>query len=415
MEMPMVSRKKPPSLLRPSRRASRSGMVCGVGARVRLQWAILLFVVAFAALSLANPATSTAREPLKIGFVLGLTGPGAPDESDIWDGALLAVEEINASGDEALPHIDMTAFDTQNQPIMARSAAKEAVASGAHLLLAPSYSSQALEVARVAMESGIPLISVIATHPDIVATGDYIFRVCFDDNDQARTMAAFARHDLGAATAAVLTDLTSAYSMAMSDVFRERFTALGGRVVQEIEYKMRQRDFGEVARQAAQAHAEVLFMPGYWVDTPALLKALQDERVESIPLGGDGWGSSRFEELRGAYPRRGYYTDHWAPFMKDAASQQFTQAYARRFGRLPVAGAALAYDAVQAAARSTVMAGSTQLAALRQALASLHDFPAVTGAIHFNAQGETQKSVHIMELRDGKADLVKTVDAEGPN
>jgi len=408
----MVSRKTPPCLIRPLRRVSRDHIAVGAG--LRLKSAILLFAWALAALSFADPAVSLARQSLQIGFVIGLTGPGAPEESDIWDGALLAVEEINASGDDTLPHIDMTAFDTQNLPIAARAAAKDAVASGAHLLFAPSYSSQALEVARVATESRTPLISVIATHPGIVATGDAIFRVCFDDNDQARTMAAFARHDLGAATAAVLTDLTSAYSMAMTAAFRERFTALGGRVAAEIEYKMRQRDFGEVARQAAQTHAEVLFMPGYWVDTSALLKTLQDERVESIPLGGDGWGSSRFEELRGAYPRRGYYTDHWAPFMRDATSQRFTQAYARRFGRLPVAGAALAYDAVQVAARAAAKAGSLQPEALRQALANLHDYPGVTGNINFLAQGAVQKSVHIMELIDGKAGLVKTVNPDAP-
>lgn len=379
------------------------------------RWAaFFLGLAALAALCLLHhPAW--ARQTLRIGFVIGLTGPGAPDDSDIWKGALLAVEEINAGADETLPRIEMTSHDTQNQPILAKAAAKQAVAAGAQVLLAPSYSSQALEAARVAQEHGIPIISVIATHPDITAVGDFTFRVCFNDHDQALVMADFARTDLGARTAVILTDLTSAYSLAMTSAFRDRFTSLGGQVLAEIEYKMRQHDFADVAGQAAAARADVMFMPGYWLDSAALLKDLQASGLASVLLAGDGWGSTRFADLRGELPVRGYYTDHWAPFMDDEASRRFTQDYSRRFGRMPVAGAALAYDAVRVAALAASRAGTTRPDDLRRAIAGIRDFPGITGTMSFSASGETQKSVHVMELSHGRAGLFKTVAPEGKN
>ncbi|NMC49468.1 MAG: ABC transporter substrate-binding protein, partial [Desulfovibrio sp.] len=263
--------------------------------------------------------------------------------------------------------------------------------------------------ARAAQALGVPLISIIATHPDIAAVGDRIFSVCFDDHAQAGTMAAFAHATLGARTAVILTDLNSAYGLAMTTAFRERFTALGGRILAEIPYKMRQRDFDDQLRQVAQVQAEVLFMPGYWVDGAPMVKRLAAFEISSVPLAGDGWGSGEFETRRGEYPRHGYYTDHWASFMEDEASKRFTRDYTNRFKRPPVAGSALAYDAVRVAALAAKRAGSTRPEDLTHALASVRNFPGITGSITFNAGGKAQKDIHIMEIVGGKSRLLKTV------
>jgi len=360
----------------------------------------------------ASYMVAHAQTVLHIGFVIGLTGPGSPEESDIWNGALLAVEEINAAEPDGL-RIVMTAHDTRNTPITAKSAAKEAIAAGAAILFAPSYSSQALEVAKVAQDSGIPIISVIATHPDITEVGDHVFRVCFDDNAQAAVMAAFARQDLAAKTAAILTDVTSAYALAMSDAFRKRFLELGGTVVAEIEYKMRQRQFDAVVEEAARSGADVVFMPGYWLDASMMIKLMHEAGLTAIPLAGDGWGSSRFQDLRGDLPRRAYYTDHWDPGMTDARSQRFIAAYAGRFNRRPVAGSALAYDAVHVAAKAAGTAGILSPEALSKALSDMRDVPGVTGALAFSPGGGITKSVHIMEIRNGKSGLLRTVSPDG--
>ncbi len=376
----------------------------------RWRRAAVFFLLAMG-IAFASPGQGRAQDVMRIGFVIGLTGPGAPDDSDIWNGALLAVEEIQAEASDG-PRIALTAFDTRNTPITAKAAAKEAIAAGSAILLAPSYSSQALEAARTAQEHGIPIISVIATHPDIAAVGDYVFQVCFDDNAQARAMAAFARQELAAASAAILTDVTSAYALAMAEAFRTRFVALGGTVVSEIDYKMRQRRFDDVVSQAALAHADVLFMPGYWLDASAMIKLMHEKGLTAIPLAGDGWGSSRFASLRGDLPVRGYYTDHWDSFMPDEASRRFTAAYAARFGRPPVAGSALAYDAVRMAAKAADLARSVRPDALRATLAAMRDFPGVTGTLRLTEDGGIRKDVHIMEIRNGRASLLRTIQPE---
>jgi branched-chain amino acid transport system substrate-binding protein len=323
-------------------------------------WRVLAALALAGMLLAPHHNAAQAAEPLRIGFVIGLSGPVAPEVSDIQLGAVLAVEEHNAAnGPDGVP-IVLTFHDTQNSPIGAKVAAEQAVYAGAAMLLAPAYSSQALEAARAAQALGVPLVSVIATHPDIAAVGDRIFSVCFDDHDQAGTMAAFAHATLGARTAAILIDLNSAYGLAMTTAFRDRFAALGGRIVAEIPYKMRQRDFDDQLRQVAPGpgrgpvHARIL---GHGAP---MVKRLAEFGITSIPLAGDGWGSSQFEARRGQYPRHAYYTDHWAPFMTDETSKRFTRDYTQRFGYPPVAGSALAYDAVRVAALAAKRAGSTR-------------------------------------------------------
>ncbi|MEF3697190.1 ABC transporter substrate-binding protein [Desulfolutivibrio sp.] len=401
-----------PTGLPPPRIGPRHGALRRASGAIFPLWRhVAAFFLLLWATPLAFPVPGLADITLPIGFVIGLTGPGAPDDSDIWDGALLAVEEINAAAPGGL-HIVMTAHDTRGTPIMAKSATKQAIAAGAAILLAPSYSSQALEAAKVAQGAGIPIISVIATHPGITAVGDKVFRICFDDNDQADVMATFARRDLAAATAVILTDVTSAYALAMADAFRKRFLDLGGRVMAEIEYKMQQRHFDEVVKQAARAKADVLFMPGYWLDASIMIKQMHGEGLGAIPLAGDGWGSSQFENLRGELPRRGYYTDHWAAFMTDEISRRFSTAYAARFGRQPVAGSALAYDAVHMAALAAMTVGHAQPQALALALANMRDVQGVTGVLTFVPEGTIKKSVHIMKIQNGKASLLRTVIPE---
>jgi branched-chain amino acid transport system substrate-binding protein len=297
-------------------------------------WRVLAALALAGMLLAPHHNAAQAAEPLRIGFVIGLSGPVAPEVSDIQLGAVLAVEEHNAAnGPDGVP-IVLTFHDTQNSPIGAKVAAEQAVYAAAAMLLAPAYSSQALEAARAPRPSASRLSRSSPTHPDIAAVGDRIFSVCFDDHDRPGPWPPSRTPTLGARTAAILIDLNSAYGLAMTTAFRDRFAALGGRIVAEIPYKMRQRDFDDQLRQVAQAQAEVLFMPGYWVDGAPMVKRLAEFGITSIPLAGDGWGSSQFEARRGQYPRHCLLHGPLGPFHDGRNLETFHQGLHATF-RLP--------------------------------------------------------------------------------
>ena len=81
----------------------------------------------------------------------------------------------------------------------------------------------------IAQSYRIPMVSPSSTNVEVTKKGDYIFRVCFTDAAQGRALAAFARRNLSAATAAMLVDSRSDYSVGLAEAFARDFATAGGR------------------------------------------------------------------------------------------------------------------------------------------------------------------------------------------
>ena len=363
-------------------------------------WSLLIFVLLCAGAAHGDNA-------IPIGAIYALTGPAAAGNASSLEGAHLAVAELNQRGGVLGRRIQLQVFDNRSTPIGSYVAAREAAEAGVAAIIGPAWSTHALPVAKVAQADGIPMISDFSTNPGVTAIGDFIFRVCFTDQFQGHAMARFAREDLGAATAVILINLTSDYSVDLAGIIQKNFQQLGGRVIARIEYKPNQPSFAPVVEQAETADADVMFFSGH-DESALIIRAAQGHPIRSIPVGGDGWSVESFFEKGGDQLPRGYYCSHWARDMASQASQAFLSKYGNNT-TLDV-GTALAYDAVMLLADAIHRAGRVDRQKIRDALAGTRSFPGVTGRISFDKQGDPMKSVVIMQIRDGKPFYLKTMD-----
>jgi branched-chain amino acid transport system substrate-binding protein len=271
----------------------------------------------------------------------------------------------------------------------------------------PDWSSHSLAVARVAQDAGIPMISSLSTNPDVTKIGDYIFRICFTDDFQGKVIARFARYDLKASTAVLFVDVTSDYSLKLSEIFRQDFEKLGGRVLVELEYKLKQLQFDEEIKKAVKAAADLIFIPGH--DESALIaKKLQDAGTSSIFMGGDGWSTAVFFKKGGAELKRGYYSTHWSAHLDTDQSRAFVKKY-KIDSADPDDNVALGYDAMMLLADAIKRAGSVDRKRIRDAIADTRSFKGVTGAIRFNENGDPIKSAVLMEIINGQPHYLKTL------
>jgi branched-chain amino acid transport system substrate-binding protein len=86
--------------------------------------------------------------------------------------------------------------------------------------------------------------------------------------------------------------------------------------------------------------------------------------------------------------------------------KKFVADYQAKYGVLPDAGAATAYDAARLLFAAFQRAKSTQSAAVRNALAATKDFPGVTGRITIDAQRNAQVPVYLLRIdKNGKFSL----------
>ena len=348
-----------------------------------------------------------AEEAIDIAAIYALTGPAAEANAYALRGVGYAVDEVNKQDGVSGKKINLFMLDNQSTPIGSTLAAKQAAAAKVVAIVGPDWSSHSLAVARVAQDAGIPMISSLSTNPDVTKIGDYIFRVCFTDDFQGKVIARFARYDLKASTAVIFVDVTSDYSLKLSEIFRQDFEQLGGRVLLELEYKLKQLQFGEEIEKAAKAAADLIFIPGH-DESGLIAKKLQDAGTSSIFMGGDGWSTAVFLKKGGSELKRGYYSTHWSAHLDTEQSRAFVKKY-KIDSKDPDDNVALGYDAMMLLADAIKRAGTVDRKRIRDAIANTQSFKGVTGAIRFNENGDPIKSAVLMEIMNGQPHYLKTL------
>jgi branched-chain amino acid transport system substrate-binding protein len=358
----------------------------------------LVMILSCLGILLLSTGMTFAVEPIKIGAIFALSGKAKNSNQPAILGVQLAIEEINRGGDVLGTQLELLLFDNESTPIGSHLAAEKAADAGVAGIIGASWSSHSLAIAKVAQERKIPMISPVSTIPSLTAIGDYIFRVCYTDTLQGVILAQFAARELQAKSALVFVDISSDFCINIAQIFKTHFTALGGIVSREIEYKTGQSDYSPQIRQALGENTDIVFLTGY--DESGFIAAkLQEAGIKAIPIGGDGWDAESFFTLGGNKIRQGYYISHWSPEHEDPLSQGFLAKYGTP-GEIK-APTALAYDAVNILVAAIRLAESQEHEAIRQSLTALRGFKGVTGEIAFDAQGDAVKGACILEIRDG--------------
>jgi branched-chain amino acid transport system substrate-binding protein len=355
------------------------------------------------------PSIASAQRRIQIATILASSGPAAAADAPSLQGVRWAVSEINAAGGVLGRPLEVIAFDTRSTPIGAKVAAEQAAASFALAIIGPGFSSQALAAARVAQAKSIAMISNTATIPALTRMGNYIFRVCFSDDQQARVMGQFAYQTLNYRNVVTMVDISSDYSLGLVEMFEEAFLQQGGIILSRTRYKARQSNFRNIVKRAKRANPDAVFIGGHDESARIIIEA-DHYGLEAVPLGGDGWDTASFYHLGGKNIRHGYYTTHWHEAVDTETSKKFVARY--RTDDILLAPTALSYDAVKLLAESIERAGSTDRSAIRDALANTRQFKGVTGTLSFNKYGDPIKTIILIKISDGHPYFLKQVRPE---
>lgn len=357
-----------------------------------------------------SPAVA-ADDTIKIGEFASLTGKEATYGQAAHKGTLLAIEEINAAGGVLGKKLELIFEDDQSKPGEAATIAKKLISRDKVVaILGEITSGRTLEAAPVAQNARIPLVSPGATAPEVTARGDYIFRVCFVDSFQGSVMAKFARQSLKLKRVAVLSSASSAQSVGLARIFRQRFSADGGVIALEQKFSEGDKDFRAQLTSIRAAGVEGIFVPAYYSEAALICKQARDLGV-TVPLFGiDGWESTELIAIGGAAVEGAYFSTHFSPESNDPAVASFNERFRRRWSAGTDALSALGYDSAQLLADAIRRAGTTESARLRDALAATKNFKGVTGTISLDAQRNATKSAVVLQVKGGRFVFVERVD-----
>ncbi|MET0262108.1 MAG: ABC transporter substrate-binding protein [Rariglobus sp.] len=375
---------------------------------------LALLTVPCAALLLftgCGPKNGAGTDTIKIGNYAAITGKDGTFGDSSTKATRLAIDEINASGGVLGKQIQLIVEDTQSKPGEAATVVKKLITRDKVVaLIGEVTSSRSLEGAGVAQAFKIPMLSPSATNPSVTATGDHVFRACFIDPFQGTVLSTFARDNLKAKRAAVLTSISSAYSTGLGEVFRKQFPSSGGELVSDQKYAEGDKDFKAQLTAIKAANPDVLFVPGYYTEVALIAKQARELGLTIPLIGGDGWEAPELLQIAGTAIEGCFYSTHYSAESPDPKVQSFVQKYRERFdGRTPDGMAALGYDSAYILVDAIRRAGSTEPAKVREALAATKDFIGVTGHIDMDADRNASKPAAILTIRDGKFVYVETV------
>jgi len=370
-------------------------------------------LLALAALgALAGPGCRRSDEPARPGApgsdevlvgVLGpLTGRAAAYGISQRDGAVLAVEEVDAAGGAAGARIRLVFADDGADQTRAGALARDlADRDGVAAIVGAINSDCTHQVEMVAAKLHFPQLTTASTDPSVTDTGSpWIFRCLADDVLQAKALTARIFAAPRARSLALLSQNNRYGRMGIAEVARAA-QAAGVPVALREGFDSGTADFSGLAARTAAAKPEAVVVWSLYREGAGLVAALRAAGVTAAVFAGDGLVSPEFPRLAGAAAEGVVVT---YPFDPDASprAQDFVRRFTARFGHAPDSFAAHAHDAVTCLAAAAARAGSWDRARLRDALAATKAHPGVTGDLAFDRTGNDVRPVRLARVEGGR-------------
>ncbi|MEG0176943.1 ABC transporter substrate-binding protein [Anaerorhabdus sp.] len=338
-------------------------------------------------------------------IVLGALGPYDGDYSvygiAVKNGIDLAISEYNEAGKTLLGKtIKLVTYDTKGDNTEATNAYNKLIDNDkAVAIVGGVLSGESTAVGSASQGIGTPILSPSATALAFTETGDNAFRGCFTDPIQAKMMAEFAYDTLGHKTAAVIYNTGSDYSDGLTENFKAAFEAKGGQVLGVEGYADGDKDFNSQLTKIKELNADVIYIPNYYQDIALIAKQARALGIESQFIGGDGWDGVLSVTDDASVLEGAVFCNHYSP--DDANIIAWAEKYEAKYGIEPASFAFLGYDCANLMIQAIEEAGSTDSAAIVEALKNI-SFDGVLGHLEFDENGDPIKDLAYITIKDGK-------------
>lgn len=348
---------------------------------------------------------------IKVGVIAPMTGDVKTFGDSTKNGFTLAMEQAKYKAGGIT--IETIVGDDRNDPTEGVNVATKFITQDGVKAIVGSVSSKvSIPISEVANANKVLMITGTSTNTKVTVDDKgkvkpYIFRACFIDPFQGLVGAKFALNNLKVKTAAILYDKGNDYTVGLSEEFKKNFEKGGGKVVAMETYGKDDTDFSAVLTKVAAAKPEMLYLPDYYNKVSLIAKQAKGKGLNVPMMGGDGWdsGDLDFATLDGQY-----FTNHYSEQDTRPEVKSFVESYKAKYGAVPDALAALAFDATNLLIEAIKKAGSTDTAKIQKAMSELKDVTTVSGKVSFDKSNNPVKSAAILKVKaDKKYEFVTTV------
>ncbi|MGE3844166.1 MAG: ABC transporter substrate-binding protein [Vicinamibacterales bacterium] len=371
-----------------------------------------LLVALFAAGPLVwgqGPAEST---PIRIGFIVPLSGAYVQNGRDILNGFLLYLDEIQRQ--VAGRRIEVIVEDDEAIPAVSLTKARKLVESDrVHVLAGGLLSSTGYALAPYADEMKVPLVYPVVSADDLTQRrrSQWVVRTGWSGSQPNHAFGEYAYRSLKLRRVATIA-LDYAFGWESVGGFERTFEAAGGQVTQKMWAPVSVHDFGPYL---AQISRDVDAVYALFLGRSALQFMRQYEEYglkKRILLIGSGTTTDEHVLPFMGDEALGVITAlHYSAALDSAANKRFAAAYRERFKKIPSYYAESMYSGGKwlVAAIEAVNGRVEDSAALLEAFRKVRPPDLPRGPVELDAYGSPVQNVYVRKVERVNGELQNTV------
>jgi len=219
---------------------------------------VVAAVVVVAALAVFFTLQVGKEEPIEIGAVLSLSGPGQYSGVEVRDGMLLAVDEINTWGGINGRKLELIIEDHKTDPEESKKAFDRIETAHQPVLYLSSQSSVALALGPLVEEHQVVLVCLLATAPEITEHKEWVFRYWPTAEAEVPPILSILE-DLKVKKLGILYQ-DNEVSRSLSELLQKKFKGTGG-IVEAEDFKSDMTDLEESITRLIDM--EAIYFTGY--------------------------------------------------------------------------------------------------------------------------------------------------------
>jgi len=359
-----------------------------------------LTFVMLAALFVLTGSGCSPPEPVRIGYVGGISGRVADLGITGRDGVQLAVEQRNQAGGVSGHPVEIIFRDDHQDPEMARRVVEELIEIGVAAIVGPMTSAMGVAVVPIVNEHRVLMVSPTVTTEELSGLDDYFFRVSSTTGYFSTRNAEYQLGIKNLRRMAAIYDLGNrAFSVNWLQNFRRIFVAGGGEIVTEVSFVSGgDEKYIELARRALTSGPDGVLIIANSVDSALLCQQIR-KLDSAVPITLADWGATeRLLELGGRAVEGVTVIQTFDRDSDNPRYREFRQAYLQRFNREPGFAGVYAFESANVIFEA--LAKMEPGKDLKQTILATPEFDGLQNSFHFDRFGDVSRphaSISIVE------------------
>ena len=368
------------------------------------------FALKFAAVcALAVSASlAQAQDSIKIANIVEMSGPGTTAGTLFKNGVELAIKEINASGGILGKKITYTSEDTQTNPGVAKGLTQKAVDNDVFAIFGPVYSGSIMVSMAESKRGEVPNFTGGEAASITQQGNPYVFRTAFG---QSISFPKLARYINTKSKNLAVIYVNNDFGKGGRDTIAKLLDGSPTKIVADISTDAGQVDFSAAVLKTKQANADAVFIYVNEEESARLLRELRKQGWNKPMIGETTLTGQKVIELageaaNGAVAHVGLTVE--APPLK-AFGARYKAEYKSESDHNGVKG----YTGVYILKAAIEKAGKLDRKAVAQALKnncfSTKQTPNILLDVCFDDKGDLDRESFLVEVKNGKGEVVATL------